>query len=55
MYDTFKKELGNRRDPAALWQFMKNAPADLLIQRTPAVDKSYQLFRPYWSIVIEGL
>lgn len=54
MYDTFREELGNARDPVTLLQFMKTAPADLLVQKTPAVDTSYLLVRPYWSTVIEG-
>lgn len=54
MYDTFREELGNIRDPVSLLQFMKTAPADLLVQKTPAVDTSYLLVRPYWSTVIEG-
>lgn len=54
MYDTFREELGNARDPVTLLQFMKTVPADLLVQKTPAVDTSYLLVRPYWSTVIEG-
>lgn len=55
MYDTFQEELKYARDPQTLLNFMKNAPASLLVAKTPAVDTSYQLFRPYWSTVIEGL
>lgn len=54
MYDTFKTELQNIRNPVALLDFMKTAPVELIVQKTPAISLDYQISRSFWAPVIEG-
>lgn len=55
LYDAFQEELGGRRNPLALLTFMRNAPIELLVEKTPAHGTYYGLSQAYWSAVVEGL
>ena len=54
MYDTFKTELQNIRNPVALLHFMKTAPVELILQKTPAISLNYLISISFWAPVIEG-
>ncbi|XP_031627747.1 venom carboxylesterase-6-like [Contarinia nasturtii] len=53
LYDTFEDELNGERNKYALYDFMKTAPTELIIQKTPAFKVDDSLLILYWGFNIE--
>ncbi|XP_031635056.1 venom carboxylesterase-6-like isoform X2 [Contarinia nasturtii] len=54
VYDAFKDELNGARDPRILYDFMKTASLDVLMQKTPANTLFTNVLELYWGAVIEN-
>lgn len=53
--EIFQVELGNETDSMSILNFMKNAPAELIVQRMPVYYSHGGVTEYYWAAVIEGL
>lgn len=51
LYRTYKDDLGNQ----TIEKFMKDAPVNVLVKRTPSWIPALCQLSPYWSAVLEGL
>lgn len=53
LYETFKNELHGHRNSTVVLNFMKNAPVELILQKTPAYRILEGKNLLYWAAVIE--
>lgn len=52
--EAFKTELGSKTSPQDILNYLQTAPADLIVQKSPAMNVFTSNLMFYWSPVIEG-
>lgn len=53
--EVFQEEMGNQTGSEALYHFLKNAPIELIVQKTPVFNGLAALLSFIWGITVEGL
>lgn len=55
LYNIFQEELGNQSSSKEILKFMKNAPVELIVQKTPVIEVVNGLLTLYWGPVFESV
>lgn len=51
----FKDELGDQNSNEDVFNFVMNAPTDVLVEKVPSFDLPNGMFELLWGVVIEGM